>query len=58
MDFMLLAQSLLTLTIKLKDLYKELNLATTDFDSEIAKLQMLIDTINKNDEEWRKNHPV
>jgi hypothetical protein len=55
---MLLAQSLLTLTIKLKDLYKELNLATTDFDSEIAKLQMLIDTINKNDEEWRKNHPV
>ena len=57
MDFMLLAQTLISLIGKVKALYDEASLPTTDFDTEMAKLQTLIDTINNNDAEWRKNHP-
>lgn len=57
MDPVLIISTLLTVVKGVKAIAGELKLPTTDYETEITKLQSLIDEINANDAEWRKNHP-
>jgi hypothetical protein len=57
MEIALIVESILALSKGVRAVMVELKLPTTDFDTEMGKLESLIKQINDNDTEWRKNHP-